>query len=177
MDSYARSAIQEYIATTPTFHIVDVFAERKYAGNQLAAFRDTQGLSSDQMQRIAQEMGFSETTFILSDTPRDGGHDVRIFTPGDEVPFAGCVALRQIGDGVCEMKRLFVRPAFRGRGIGGALAQAIIEQARRIGYKRMRLDTVLEPAKNQYRSLGSWEIPPYQQVPIEGVVFMELELG
>jgi len=89
---------------------------------------------------------------------------------------AGCVALWQIGDGVCEMKRLFVRPAFRGRGIGRALAQAIVEQARQIGYKRIRLDTVLEPAKSLYRSLGFREIPPYQHVPIDGVVFMALEL-
>jgi len=90
--------------------------------------------------------------------------------------FVGCVALRQIGEGICEMKRLFVQPAPRGNGIGKALARAIIEQARRIGYKRMRLDTVLEPAKCLYRSLGFREIPPYQPVPIEGVVFMELEL-
>jgi GNAT superfamily N-acetyltransferase len=89
---------------------------------------------------------------------------------------AGCVALRQIGDGVCEMKRLFVRPALRGKGIGRALAQAIIEEARQIGYKHMRLDTVLEPAKSLYRSLGFREIPPYQHVPVEGVVFMESEL-
>ena len=90
--------------------------------------------------------------------------------------FVGCVALRQIGEGICEMKRLFVRPALRGNGIGKALARAIIEEARRIGYKHMRLDTVLEPAKRLYRSLGFVEIPPYQHVPIEGVVFMELEL-
>ena len=86
------------------------------------------------------------------------------------------MALRQIGDGICEMKRLFVQPALRGQGIGKALAQAIIEEARRIGYKRMRLDTVIEPAKSLYKSLGFREIPPYQQVPVEGVVFMELEL-
>ncbi|MCX5645383.1 MAG: GNAT family N-acetyltransferase [Phycisphaerae bacterium] len=90
--------------------------------------------------------------------------------------FVGCVALRQIGEGVCEMKRLFVQPAFRGKGIGKALAKAIIEEGRRIGYKRMRLDTVCEPAKGLYRSLGFREIPPYQHVPIDGVVFMELEL-
>ncbi len=90
--------------------------------------------------------------------------------------FVGCVALRQIGDAVCEMKRLFARPAFQGKGIGKALARAIIEEARRIGYKHMRLDTVLEPAKSLYRSLGFREIPPYQHVPVAGVVFMELEL-
>jgi trans-2,3-dihydro-3-hydroxyanthranilate isomerase len=72
-----------------SFHIVDVFAEHKYAGNQLAVFTSAQGLSGDDMQKIAKEIGFSETTFLLSDTPRDGGYDVRIFTPGEEVPFAG----------------------------------------------------------------------------------------
>ncbi len=74
------------------------------------------------------------------------------------------------------MKRLFVRPDFQGQGIGKALARAIIEEARQIGYKRMRLDTVLEPAKTLYRSLGFREIPPYQHVPVAGVVFMELQL-
>jgi len=72
-----------------SFHIVDVFAEHKYAGNQLAVFTSVQGLSSDDMQKITKEIGFSETTFILSPTPRDDGYDVRIFTPGAEVPFAG----------------------------------------------------------------------------------------
>jgi trans-2,3-dihydro-3-hydroxyanthranilate isomerase len=81
-----------------TFYIVDVFAERKYAGNQLAVLRDTKGLSDTQMQEIAKEMHFSETTFILSEEKRNGGvhhtvhtggYDVRIFTPEHEVPFAG----------------------------------------------------------------------------------------
>lgn len=72
-----------------TFYIVDVFAERKYAGNQLAVFREAGGISSDEMQSIAREMHFSETTFILSDERVNGGYDVRIFTPKEEVPFAG----------------------------------------------------------------------------------------
>jgi trans-2,3-dihydro-3-hydroxyanthranilate isomerase len=72
-----------------SFHIVDVFAEEKYAGNQLAVVRDTQGLSTSKMQTIAKEMHFSETSFILSDKKRRGGYDVRIFTPEEEVPFAG----------------------------------------------------------------------------------------
>jgi trans-2,3-dihydro-3-hydroxyanthranilate isomerase len=71
------------------FYILDVFAEQKYAGNQLAVFRQTAGLTHEEMQRIAREMHFSETTFILSDEPRQGGYDVRIFTPAEEVPFAG----------------------------------------------------------------------------------------
>ena len=72
-----------------TFYILDVFAEKKYSGNQLAVFRNARELSDEQMQQIAQEMNYSETTFILSDYERDGGYDVRIFTPDNEVPFAG----------------------------------------------------------------------------------------
>ena len=72
-----------------TFYILDVFAEEKYQGNQLAVIRDAEGLSTEEMQRIAKEMNYSETTFILSDEERDGGYNVRIFTPEVEVPFAG----------------------------------------------------------------------------------------
>jgi trans-2,3-dihydro-3-hydroxyanthranilate isomerase len=71
------------------FHIVDVFAEQKYAGNQLAVFTGVKRLSPRAMQRIARETNFSETTFILSGKPRRGGYDVRIFTPEEELPFAG----------------------------------------------------------------------------------------
>jgi trans-2,3-dihydro-3-hydroxyanthranilate isomerase len=71
------------------FCLLDVFAEEKYAGNQLAVFRNALGLSKGQMQKIANEMHFSETTFILSDEERHGGYDVRIFTPANELPFAG----------------------------------------------------------------------------------------
>lgn len=73
----------------PQLYIVDVFAEQKYAGNQLAVFRDVAHLSTEQMQTLAREMNFSETTFITSDSPRDGGYDVRIFTIDSELPFAG----------------------------------------------------------------------------------------
>ncbi len=72
-----------------TFYIVDVFAEEKYAGNQLAVIREADPLSTPEMQKIAKEMHFSETTFILSDEKRKGGYDVRIFSPQKELPFAG----------------------------------------------------------------------------------------
>jgi len=71
------------------FYIVDVFAEEKYAGNQLAVFRRAGALSSAAMQRLANEMHYSETTFIVSEEPHGGGYDVRIFTPSAEIPFAG----------------------------------------------------------------------------------------
>ena len=69
--------------------IVDVFAEVEYSGNQLAVVLGAGSMSSSQMQQIAKEMNYSETTFILSDSQRDGGYDVRIFTPQEELPFAG----------------------------------------------------------------------------------------
>lgn len=72
-----------------TFYIVDVFAEKKYSGNQLAVFKNAKALSDNEMQRIAKEMNYSETTFILSEEKRNSGYDVRIFTPEKEVPFAG----------------------------------------------------------------------------------------
>jgi trans-2,3-dihydro-3-hydroxyanthranilate isomerase len=71
------------------FYIVDVFAERKYAGNQLAIFGDAKDVPDSEMQQIAREMNYSETTFLLSEKEKDGGYDVRIFTPYREVPFAG----------------------------------------------------------------------------------------
>ena len=71
------------------FYIVDVFAESRLAGNQLAVFRDCADLSTETMQRIAQEMHYSETTFVTSEVPKNGGYDVRVFTPAFELPFAG----------------------------------------------------------------------------------------
>ncbi|GGN98201.1 PhzF family phenazine biosynthesis protein [Saccharibacillus kuerlensis] len=71
------------------FYIVDVFAEEKYQGNQLAVLIPTRAISTEEMQKIAREINFSETTFILSDKQDNGGYDVRIFTPDVEIPFAG----------------------------------------------------------------------------------------
>jgi trans-2,3-dihydro-3-hydroxyanthranilate isomerase len=72
-----------------TFYIVDVFAEEKYAGNQLAVVRGGACLADEALQKIALEMNYSETTFVLSEEETGGGYEVRIFTPGEEVPFAG----------------------------------------------------------------------------------------
>lgn len=92
----------------------------------------------------------------------------------------GCVGLRRLGDdGICEMKRLYVRPTGRGLGVGKALAAAVIKDASELGYKAMRLDTLatMTFARALYKSLGFREIEQYYDTPIEGTVFLELSLN
>lgn len=92
---------------------------------------------------------------------------------------AGCIAMHRLDADICEMKRLYLRPEFRGKGLGRALAETIISEARRAGYKRMRLDTVepvMKTAVEIYRKLGFKEIAPYRPNPVAGTIYLELEL-
>jgi GNAT superfamily N-acetyltransferase len=105
--------------------------------------------------------------------------DGRLLLANYEGQLAGCVALHRWEAGVCEMKRLYLRPSFRGKGLGRAIAEAIIAEARNIGYRCMRLDTIepiMKDAVEMYRKLGFHEIAPYRPNPIAGAMYMELHL-
>jgi putative acetyltransferase len=132
----------------------------------------------------AQSLGFSlcfqnfdkELAHLPGDyAPPEG----RLLLADYEGRLAGCVALHKLEPQICEMKRLYLRPQFRGKGLGRALADRIITEARQIGYERMRLDTVepvMKDAVAMYRRLGFHEIAPYRTNPIAGAMYMELLL-
>jgi putative acetyltransferase len=98
-----------------------------------------------------------------------------MYVDGD---LAGCAALRKFADAVCEMKRLYVRPLHRGRGIGREMVLKLLEDARAIGYSKMRLDTLpsMQRAQELYRAMGFKTIGPYRVNPVPGALFFELDL-
>jgi len=132
----------------------------------------------------AQSLGFSLCfqNFDKELASLPGGYappEGRLLLADQDGQLAGCIALHKLEPGVCEMKRLYLRPRFRGKGLGRALADHVIAESRQIGYQRMRLDTVepvMKDAVAMYRKLGFKEIAPYCPNPMSGVIYMELEL-
>ena len=105
--------------------------------------------------------------------------DGRLFLAEYEGQLVGCVALRKLEPGICEMKRLYLRPLVRGKGQGRVLTEFLIAEARQMGYTRLRLDTFeakMPDAVALYRKLGFREIPPYNNKSLPGTLFMELAL-
>jgi len=155
-------------------------------------FRITPAESLAQIARIrelfleyAKSLGFSlcfqgfdeELAKLPGDyAPPEG----RLFLAEYDGQVAGCAALHKSEPQVGEMKRLYLRPAFRGKGLGRVLAEKIIAEARAIGYCKLRLDTV-EPAMKDavamYRRMGFREVAPYRANPMAGTLYMELDLG
>ena len=132
----------------------------------------------------AQSLGFSlcfqNFDQELAELPGDyAPPEGRLLLVEYEGQFAACVALHKLDSGICEMKRLYLRPQFRGKGLGRRLADRIIAEAGQTGYERMRLDTVepvMKDAVAMYRKLGFKEVAPYRPNPMAGAMYMELEL-
>lgn len=132
----------------------------------------------------AQSLGFSlcfqNFDAELAGLPGDyAPPDGRLLLATVEDQLAGCIALHKLDSQTCEMKRLYLRPQFRGKGLGRALTNQVIAEARQSGYQRMRLDTVepvMKDAVAMYRRLGFREIDPYRTNPMAGTLYMELDL-
>ena len=136
-------------------------------------------LIEEYVRSLGVDLGFQEIEKELRDlaaayAPPLGG--ILVGVAGAEL--AACVALRPLEPATCEMKRLYVRPAFRRTGVGKRLAVAVIEKARDLGYDRMRIDTLpqMQAARRLYAELGFRTIEPYRFNPVEGTAFMELAL-
>ncbi len=144
---------------------------------QIAAIRE---LFLEYAQSLGFSLCFQSFDQELAELPGDyAAPEGRLLLATCEGQSAGCVAVHKLDHEICEMKRLYVRPEFRGKGLGKILAERIIGEAHQIGYKQLRLDTV-EPLMRStvklYRTLGFREIAPYRPNPIEGALYMEISL-
>jgi putative acetyltransferase len=147
------------------------------SGTQIAQARE---LFLEYAQSLGFSLCFQNFDKEIADLPGDyGPPEGRLLLAYCEAELAGCVALHKLEEHICEMKRLYLRPQSRRKGLGRTLAEKIIQEARDIGYRKIRLDTVepvMKDAVAMYRKLGFTEIAPYCANPIAGALYMELEL-
>lgn len=137
------------------------------------------GLFEEYAAALGVDLGFQDFERELAELPGDYSPPAgRLLLALDRDEPAGCVGLRPFEPGVCEMKRLYVRPAHRGSGLGRLLAEKIVEAGRDAGYERMRLDTLptMGAARSLYHSLGFAEIDAYRPNPVHGTTYFELAL-
>ncbi len=153
--------------TTPDVHIAAAATPAAYAEAR-ALFAEYAAFLEEDLayERFADELTSLADSYVVILLARDGGAP------------AAAVGLKRLEDGVCEMKRLYCRPAFRGRGLGRALCAVLFAEARARGFRRMRLDTLarLGEAVALYRALGFRRIAPYNDNPLHGVLHMEKAL-
>ncbi len=137
------------------------------------------GLFTEYAASLGFDLCFQDFENELAELPGDFAlPDGRLLMAVGGTTAAGCVALKKIEDDVCEMSRLYVRPEFRGKGLGRLLVAAVIEGARQFGYERIRLHTLatMKEASALYQSMGFQLIEPYSQIPQERCMFMEMIL-
>lgn len=163
--SSANSAVKDVV-----FHQVKTHADISQARELFLEYAQSLGFSLC-FQNFDKQLAMLPGDYA----PPEG----RLLLAEYEGQLAGCVALHKLEPAICEMKRLYLRPQFRGKGLGRIVADRIISEARQIGYERMRLDTVepvMKDAVGMYRRLGFRDIAPYCANPIAGALYMELQL-
>jgi len=161
--------------------VISVVKDFSFAQTESAAqIAQARELFLEYAQSLGFSLCFQNFDKELANLPGDySPPDGRLLLAEYDAQLAGCVALRKLEDRICEMKRLYLRPDFRGKRLGRRLADRIIEEARQIGYQRMRLDTVepvMKDAVAMYRRIGFREIAPYCTNPMAGALYMELVL-
>ena len=144
-----------------------------------AELRELRKLLEQFASSIEADLEFEAFKLELATLPGPyAGPDGRLLVWEEDAVLGGCVALANLGDGVCELRRLWVSPMFRGRGIGRELTHELFREARKIGYAKVRVHTgsTLLSVRAVYDGLGFYEIPPYVSAYAEGEIFLEREL-